>query len=130
MNYRGSPLSVDAAVPAKNQQLPRSGRVPRPGSRVADTEVTCAGERVRLHALLARPGVHILLQAGAADPGLAPQGGGPTDARIHLHRLTDRPGTGVLIVRPDGYVGFRAATADPDPILEWLGLVGLHPGRG
>ena len=119
LHYRSSPLSVD--VPP----LARSG--PRPGSRLADTEVSCGGARVRLHALLAAPGVHLLLQAGADDPGVAPLGGGPVDARLHVHRLTDRPGTGVLIVRPDGYVGFRATTVQPHRIADWLRLVGLDP---
>ena len=141
LNYRRSPLSVEG--------MPRARAGPRPGSRLADTEVTCEGVRVQVHALLAAPGVHILLQAGAADPGVAPPGGGtagvappgggtagvappggsPADARLHVHRLTDRPGAGVLIVRPDGYVGFRAASVDLRQIADWLSLVGLGPSR-
>ena len=119
LQYRRSPLSVDGGLPARNG--------PHPGDRLADTAVTCAGERVRLHDLLARPGVHILLQAGAADPAIPPLAEALTDARIHVHRLTDRPGTGVLIVRPDGYVGFRAASVDPLQLLGWLRLIGLGP---
>ncbi|MBC7442860.1 MAG: FAD-dependent monooxygenase [Ramlibacter sp.] len=140
LHYRRSPLSVDgvpavragvraAARAGVRGRRPGAARGPCPGSRVADTVVTCAGERVRLHALIARPGVHILLQAGAADPAVAPLDGGPTDARIHVRRLTDRPGLGVLIVRPDGYVGFRAATVDRRQIQKWLSLVGLGVGR-
>ncbi|HSP75853.1 MAG TPA: FAD-dependent monooxygenase [Cryobacterium sp.] len=121
LDYRSSPLSVDV--------LPRARRGPRPGSRLADTEVSCGGVRVRLHALLAAPGVHLLLQAGAADPGIRPLGGDPEDARLHVHRLTDRPGTGVLIMRPDGYVGFRATTVEPRRIADWLSLVGLGPSN-
>lgn len=122
LHYRRSPLSVDEGASTRNG--------PRPGSRLADTEVTCAGERVRLHGLLARPGVHILLQAGAADPAdpaSSVLAMALTDARIHVHRLTDRPGTGVLIVRPDGHVGFRAASVDAHQVLGWLRLVGLGP---
>ena len=91
LNYRPSPLSVEG--------VPRARAGPLLGSRLAETEVTCEGVRVRVHALLAAPGVHILLQAG------------------------------VLIVRPDGYVGFRAASADPRQIADWLSLVGLGPSR-
>ncbi|HSP53707.1 MAG TPA: FAD-dependent monooxygenase [Cryobacterium sp.] len=119
LHYRSSPISVDV--------LPRARSGPRPGSRLADTEVSCGGARVRLHTLLAEPGVHLLLQAGAADPGVGPLGEGPADARLHVHRLTDRPGTGVLIMRPDGYVGFRATTVEPRRIADWLSLVGLGP---
>ncbi|TFD26375.1 monooxygenase [Cryobacterium cryoconiti] len=119
LRYRHSPLSVNGGLPAPTG--------PHPGDRLADTEVTCAGVRVRLHNLLARPGVHILLQAAAADPAIPPLTPALTDARIHVHRLTDRPGTGVLIVRPDGHVGFRAASVDPLQLLGWLRLIGLGP---
>jgi 2-polyprenyl-6-methoxyphenol hydroxylase-like FAD-dependent oxidoreductase len=127
LNYRRSPLSVEG--------VPRARSGPRPGSRVADTEVSCGGARVRLHALLAEPGVGsfgrgpvVQAPVGRGPIVEAPIGSGPADARIHVHRLIDRPGTGVLIVRPDGYVGFRAAAVDPRQIADWLSLVGLDPG--
>lgn len=121
LHYRRSPLSVEATTPGPAR---RSVRGPRAGSRLPDAQVTCAGRRVRLHALIAEPGVHVLLQrdADAVDARLL----GP---RIHVHRLTDRPGRGVAIIRPDGYIGFRSAVVDQGQVGDWLRLVGLAPRR-
>jgi len=118
LHYRRSPLSVERkAGPAR-----RSG--PRAGSRLPDAQVTCEGRRVRLHELIAEPGVHVLLQrdADAVDARLL-------GAQIHVHRLTDRPGRGVAIIRPDGYLGFRSAVVDQGQVGDWLRLVGLAPRR-
>jgi 2-polyprenyl-6-methoxyphenol hydroxylase-like FAD-dependent oxidoreductase len=121
LHYRRSPLSIEATTPGPAR---RSVRGPRAGSRLPDAQVTCEGRRVRLHALIAEPGVHVLLQrdADAVDERLL----GP---RIHVHRLTDRPGRGVAIIRPDGYIGFRAAVVDQGQVGDWLRLVGLAPRR-
>lgn len=53
VGYPGSPLSCEGA--------PRLRRGPRAGARLPDATVTSDGRRVRLHELLARPGVHVLL---------------------------------------------------------------------
>jgi 2-polyprenyl-6-methoxyphenol hydroxylase-like FAD-dependent oxidoreductase len=87
--YPDSPLSVDGT--------PRLLGGPRPGHRLPDATVTVNGRRVRLHALLAQPGVHVLLQR---------------DAR------------GLLAVRPDGYVGFRCGDADVGQLVAWLARIG------
>ena len=120
LHYRGSRLSVEGvAAPGSRRGSVRRARV---GSRLPDALVRCEGRRIRLHELIAKPGVHILLQKDAAviDTGLL----GPM---IHVHRLSDRPGRGVAVIRPDGYVGFRAADVDQDQLGAWLRLVGLAP---
>lgn len=114
--YPDSPLSVEGT--------PRLHGGPRLGHRVPDMAVTADGRRVRLHALLAQPGVHVLLQrdAGACDDieSLALLLG----PRVTIHRLTSVPGTGIVAVRPDGYVGFRCGSADVAQLMAWLARIG------
>ncbi len=94
-NYRGSPISVEAG--------PRSTARPRAGDRMPDGTVTTAEwRRVRLHLLTAQPGLHVLLPAATAMSH--PPRSGPL---LHVHRLAGTPGSDILAVRPDGYVGFR-----------------------
>src|SRR5947209_17295152 len=57
VSYRYSPLSIEG-TPA-----PRGG--PRAGDRLPDQMVSTADRTVRLHELLARPGVHVLLDRDA-----------------------------------------------------------------
>jgi len=116
--YRGSPLSVSYG----------RGQVggPQAGDRLPDTTVTTGttgDRRVRLHELLARPGVHVLLERDAelARP--------PASPLVHVHRVTSAPGRGLLTVRPDGYVGLRGQATDAGQLDAWLTLAGA-PGRG
>ena len=82
-----------------------------------DATVTCDRGRARLHELIARPGVHVLLQRDAADV--------QADGRlVHVHRLADVPGRGLLVVRPDGYVGFRSGAVDNAQLRRWLACIG------
>jgi 2-polyprenyl-6-methoxyphenol hydroxylase-like FAD-dependent oxidoreductase len=60
VGYRGSAVSA-AGEP------PRPGS-PRPGDRLGDATVTSGGREVRLHALTARPGVHLLLDRDGLEP--------------------------------------------------------------
>lgn len=101
----------------------RGGRL-RPGDRLPDRTVVSGGVSVRLHHLVARPGVHVLLGRDAPDLPLEPGGG-----RLTVHRLDDRPGTTVVAVRPDGYVGYRGPGTDPAHLglRDWLDRVGAHP---
>lgn len=71
------------------------------------------GHQARLHCLLARPGVHMLLNCDANRP--EDQEFGP---RVTVHRLTSVPGEGMMAVRPDGYINFRCGTADTPQLLE------------
>jgi 2-polyprenyl-6-methoxyphenol hydroxylase-like FAD-dependent oxidoreductase len=89
----------------------------RPGDRLPDQTLTGSGVD-RLHQLIARPGVHVLLHRDA-EP-LDPPAAGPW---THVHRVIDWPGPGVLIVRPDTYVGYRSGSADPDQIADWLASI-------
>jgi 2-polyprenyl-6-methoxyphenol hydroxylase-like FAD-dependent oxidoreductase len=114
IGYRGSRLSVDGR--------PRPAGRLRAGDRLPDEPVTCDGRRGRLHELLSRPGVHLLVAAGAASP-LAD--GQRSSNRVHVHRLTGRAeGAGVVAVRPDGHAGFVGAPADRDGLRRWLSFAG------
>ncbi|MFF4590274.1 FAD-dependent monooxygenase [Streptomyces sp. NPDC001388] len=111
VTYRHSPLSVEGT--------PHLRGAPRPGDRLPDATVSTGGPPQRLHALLARPGVHLLVQRDA-DP-VPPELLGP---RVTVLRLTNSPGRGVVAVRPDGHVGFRCASAGTAAGLDdWLSLI-------
>lgn len=108
-SYRGSPLSVEGT--------PRRPGGPRAGDRLPDRLVRADGQSVRLHDLLARAGVHILLDRDAGRlEDLAP------GRFVTMHRLTSAPGRGVTVVRPDGYIGFRSRTAEAGQLAAWLAL--------
>jgi 2-polyprenyl-6-methoxyphenol hydroxylase-like FAD-dependent oxidoreductase len=114
-SYRSSPLSVEGT--------PRRPGGPRAGDRLPDRLVRADGQSVRLHELLARPGVHILLDRDADRlEDLAP------GRFVTVHRLTSAAGRGITVVRPDGHIGFRAATADSGQLAAWLALVGAATG--
>ena len=111
VSYRSSPLSVE--------DTPHRGGRPRAGDRLPDQTVTSAGRSIRLHELLARPGVHVLLDRDADPPGIVPPG-----PLVRLHRITSSPGHGLLTVRPDGHVGLRCRTVEPGRLTAWLDLIG------
>lgn len=98
---------------------PRLRAGPRPGHRLPDASVIVAGQRVRLHSLLARPGVHVLVQRNAVH--LEQRDFGPY---VACHRLASEPGAGLVAVRPDGYVGFRCRTVDIAQLRAWLARIG------
>jgi 2-polyprenyl-6-methoxyphenol hydroxylase-like FAD-dependent oxidoreductase len=111
--YAGSPLSVEG-----RPQLREGTRV---GHRLPNVLVTSNGHRVQLHALLAQPGVHVLLQRDADDLERLQFG-----AQVTVHRLTSVPGTGLVTVRPDGYVGFRCGIGDVAQLRAWLARIGAR----
>ncbi|HEX9042920.1 MAG TPA: FAD-dependent monooxygenase [Trebonia sp.] len=110
--YRRSPLSFEGE--------PRRRHGPRAGDRLPDQLVTSGGQAVRLHALLARPGVHVLL-----DRDAGPLSALPPHPLLHVHRISSSPGHGLIAVRPDGYIGFRGQTVEPAQLTAWLGWLGL-----
>ena len=112
VSYRSSPLSVEGTL------RPRGG--PRAGDRLPDKTVRSAGRTIRLHELLARPGVHVLLERDADWPDDLAVG-----PMINVHRLTSAPGRGLIAVRPDGHIGFRCQTADANRLLAWLARVAV-----
>ncbi len=109
--YPHSPLSVEG--------VPRLRAWPHVGRRLPDMTVTSDGQRIRLHALLAHPGAHVLLCRDADDLERLPLG-----AHVSVHRLTSAPGTGIVVVRPDGYIGFRCGVTDIDQVAAWLAYIG------
>lgn len=109
--YPDSPLSMEG--------MPRLRGWPRVGQRLPDATVITNGQRVRLHSLLAKPGVHVLLHRNAGDPkrmGLGPH--------VIVHRLESAPGAGIVAIRPDGYVGFSCGIADTEQLNAWLTRIG------
>ena len=115
VSYRHSPLSVEGT--------PRRRGGPRAGDRLPDQLVRSAGRTVRLHDLLARPGVHILLDRDADRLGSP-----PPSRFVSIHCLTSSPGRGLIAVRPDGYVGFRSEVAEIGQLATWLSWLGTGTG--
>ena len=115
MSYRDSPVSVEGTAG-------RPGG-PRAGDRLPDQLVSCGGRSIRLHELLARPGVHILLDRDADGLGVP-----PASWPVHVHRLASAPGRGLTAVRPDGHIGFRGQVAEADQLAAWLALIGAGSG--
>ncbi|MFC8917719.1 FAD-dependent monooxygenase [Streptomyces sp. NPDC057116] len=111
VHYRNSPLSVEGT--------PHLRGAPRPGDRLPDATVSAGGTPQRLHALLARPGVHLLLQRDA-DP-LPDASHGP---HVDVLRLMNSPGRGLMAVRPDGHVGYTSGAPDAAGLNRWLALIG------
>ena len=87
--------------------------------------MSSGGRTTRLHDLLARPGVHILLDRDADPAGTLPPG-----RLVSIHRLTSSPGRGLIAVRPDGYVGYRGQTADISQLTSWLAGLGCITSSG
>jgi 2-polyprenyl-6-methoxyphenol hydroxylase-like FAD-dependent oxidoreductase len=109
--YHDSPLSAEG--------YPRLHAGPRPGHRLPDASVIVSGQQMRLHSLLARPGVHVLLHRDAVR--LEQLDFGP---HVACHRLESEPGAGLVAVRPDGYAGFRCRTAGIAQLRAWLARIG------
>ena len=107
VGYRHSPLSAEGT--------PHRRAGSRTGDRLPDQLVRSAGRTIRLHGLLARPGVHILL-----DRDTDPLATLPPSRFISIHRITSSPGYGLIAVRPDGYIGYRSQTADMRQLAAWL----------
>jgi hypothetical protein len=112
VDYRRSPLSVERTPPLRG--------APRPGDRLPDATVSVGGPPRRLHGLLVRPGVHLLLQRDAevVHPETV------TGPQVTVLRLTNSPGRGLMTVRPDGHVGFRCGSFDSAGLTGWLSLTG------
>lgn len=109
-SYRTSPLSMDGTL--------RDASPVRAGDRLPDETVTADGRRVRLHELLACPGVHVLLDRDAYLPDSPAPG-----PFVHVHRISSSQGRGLLAVRPDGHVGLRCRAAEPGRLTAWLSLI-------
>jgi 2-polyprenyl-6-methoxyphenol hydroxylase-like FAD-dependent oxidoreductase len=119
VHYRRSPISIDGVAR-------RRGAL-RAGERLPDGPITTPAGHARLHELLAHPGIHVLVDRDARLPldGLPLEA--PLRPDIQVYRRISSSGTGVVAVRPDGYVGFTGDGSPPDGLVSWLDLV--HPGR-
>jgi len=133
IGYRRSQLSVDGGgVPRRPLQA---------GDRLPDAPVVHNGASTTLHAALARPGWHLLLCGPKRWPDDMEQVGRRYRGVLTAHRLTSDPradvlcdptGTAlarlgvpaawnaVLLVRPDGYIGYRSATAEMQSLVAYL----------
>jgi 2-polyprenyl-6-methoxyphenol hydroxylase-like FAD-dependent oxidoreductase len=136
--YRRSPIVQEG--------VPRLRRGPHAGDRLPDGHVVHDGVAGSLHELL-RPPVHHLLLCG--PPGSFPAGtlerhrqewriplrvhrvswAAPDDEVLDpdgrlLRRLGVR-GSGIYLVRPDGYIAYRASGTDLDAVSRYL----REPGR-
>jgi hypothetical protein len=121
LNYRGGPLSVDLR-PAVGEGVTRAG------DRAPDATLTDAnGMRRRLFDLFRGPHFTLLSVGGAAIPALGLECG----TALQVHRIAD-PGAsdrdalidfagevhriysaGVILVRPDGYIGYTGPGGGP-----------------
>ena len=110
VRYSRSPLSVEG--------VGGGPRALRAGGRLPDGVVHCQGHRKRIHEVIARPGIHVLLQRDAPDLDRWDLG-----ALVYVHRIMNWRGNGVIAVRPDGYIGFRSGVVDGNRLKEWLTLV-------
>ena len=81
--------------PAVGGRNAAPGGGPRAGDRLPDQTVTSAWRSIRLHELLAPPGVHVLPDRDADLPGSLPPG-----PLVRFHRITSNPGRGLLTIRP------------------------------
>ena len=128
LNYRGGPLSID-------ERHDVADGVARAGDRAPDAPLLDpAGRPCRMFDLLRGP--HFtLLALGAADlPELRPRcaptvrayrivppGQGHdalTDAECHMHRIY---GEGLILVRPDGYLGYAGPSGSAGALNRYLG---------
>lgn len=124
INYRHSPLSSSGPGTTR--------RGPRAGDRLPDARITTTGQTTSLHALTAAPGWHLLYYGKASSNGLAELLAGRTQVvalhqlqeaqhKLALHRLgmnTQEPA--VLLVRPDGHIGYRGSGADTASLKSYL----------
>lgn len=146
IHYRGSDLSETGG-----NRLPAvlaSG--PRPGDRLPDAAVTYQEHERRLQDLVSSPGFHVLL-TGPGWPEDTPQqfhaALPAVDGLLSVHRLVvgsrltpggpgiiqdtsglafERLGLSarrpeIIVVRPDGYIGFRSSGTDINVALGYLG---------
>jgi len=136
IHYRSSPAA--AGSPRVHR------RVPKAGDRLPDAPVTSNGEPTTVHAATAAPGLHLLL-CGPFDAWQADKvarlatslGDVVTVLRLtrddipDVLRTTDglalrrlgmkRPdATGQILIRPDGYIGYRAPGTDATGLHRYL----------
>ena len=116
--YPDSPLSLERRT---RPVLRRGAATPpgRPGQRLGDTLVVVDDRWQRLHEATATAGFHVLLHRDAMPAGALPLASFSTT----VHRVQTWAGDDAVVVRPDGYIGYRG----PASLLgSWFGLVDDH----
>jgi hypothetical protein len=68
----------------------------------------------------ARVAVHLVVQRAVAPERLEQSGAVLLDPDGALHRRYGAGAECVYVVRPDGYIGYRAQPLDIDKLLRWL----------
>jgi hypothetical protein len=123
LNYRSGPLSVD-------ERGEVAAGVTRAGDRAPDARLAdAAGAPVRLFDLFRGPHWTLLIFGGAEPPALMPQAQAavrsfrvvrPGEGALRPGLLADPDGQahriygdGLILVRPDGYVGYTAPGGGP-----------------
>jgi hypothetical protein len=116
--YPDSPLSLERRT---RPVLRRGAATPpgRPGQRLGDTLVVVDDRWQRLHEATGTAGFHVLLHRDAMPAGALPLASFSTT----VHRVQTWAGDDAVVVRPDGYIGYRG----PASLLgSWFGLVDDH----
>jgi hypothetical protein len=114
-------------------------QVPLPGGSALRALIRCVGTtgvllaHRRVHLPRAHVGARVRFADGtsarvyretAMDRG-APEPASDTQGPlIHFHRLVNSRGTGLLAVRPDGYIGLRTGRAADPQLGRWLSRIG------
>ena len=112
-NYRGSPLSIELGARVRAHQR---GPHEHPGDRMGNESLLLHSGRHALHDLTATTGFSVLLHRDA-DAVVVP------DGLVQVYRVLSWPGRDVLVVRPDGYLGYRGPT---EGAVTWLALAGVR----
>jgi 2-polyprenyl-6-methoxyphenol hydroxylase-like FAD-dependent oxidoreductase len=126
--------------PAVAEGRPRLRGGVRAGDRLIDGPIGLQGEDLRLHQLLRPPGFHLLLCGLGEMFDLLEAHRLPrrSPVPLQIHRLADRRllarlgvrDSAVYLVRPDGYVAYRARGPSLDGVTRYLSdLAPHHPAR-
>jgi hypothetical protein len=130
IRYRNSPLSTEGSG------APRGGLAA--GDRLPDVAVAQDGQRSTLHEMLTAPGWHVLA-FGAELAARCIELAAPYENLVAVHRVTDDPTAdgivaerralrhlglndrpGLLLVRPDGHVGYRGGASSVPGLGQYL----------
>ena len=147
-NYDGGAVVADGTT-----RLPRDPlgsnyvQTSRPGSRLPHAWLTRDGERVSTHDLVGSAGGYVLLTGGAAEEWESAakaastehdmdvrvvsigEGGSYQDSEGDWTRVRGIDASGAILVRPDNFVAWRAATAGPDSTAALCAAVANMIGR-
>src|SRR5207248_1025506 len=132
-NYDGGAVVADGTARLPRDPMGRNYvQTSRPGSRLPHAWLTRDGEPVSTHDLVGSAGGYVLLTGGAAEEWESAAKAASTEHDMDLRVVSIREGgcyqdsqgdwtrvrgidaSGAILVRPDNFVAWRAATAGPD----------------